>query len=550
MSRKPDRERAGARVVLVMLLVLVVLLGGGYVAAYANAQDKTPRGTRVAGVNVGGRTVFQAAQALRAGLKTLANAPITLDIGTTTQEISPAEAGLGIDYVASVQQAGAGRSWNPDWLWNYYTGGQRLRPVVTVSAMTMSDFVTQLAASVGTQARDGRVGFGDQGVTIVKPRPGRTIDPRQAQAAITAAYLSDDPTAHIDLVSSAPGIDDADVRAAVQGFANPAISGSVTLDFDGRKVRLQPRDFASTLSLRPVDGKLKPHVDGKRLVELVEQAMPGHGDPVDATVALIGGRPEVVPARPGVSFQAPEVVAAFTAALTLPEGQREAAVSAQERRPKFSTQDARHLKIRHRVGTFTTTYAAADAGADLTRAVTLIDGTLLMPGDTFSFADVAGTGYGPDVLAVSTALFNAAFEAGFTDVEHHAPATYAGRSPVGRQATVADGQDLRFAPDSPYGVMVQARLTPASPGHPGTVHVTLWSTAVWEVTVSTSARSNVVEPTAQESSDPGCVPYAGRRGFDVDVTRHLHDPADPTRDHDEVVHTTYAPVDAVVCTAA
>ena len=52
-----DRERAGARVVLVMLLVLVVLLGGAYVAAYSAAQDKIPRGTTVADVDVGGRTL-------------------------------------------------------------------------------------------------------------------------------------------------------------------------------------------------------------------------------------------------------------------------------------------------------------------------------------------------------------------------------------------------------------------------------------------------------------------------------------------------------------
>ena len=44
-----------------MLLVLAVLLGGGYAAAYVSAQDKTPRGTERGGVNVGGRTLVEAA---------------------------------------------------------------------------------------------------------------------------------------------------------------------------------------------------------------------------------------------------------------------------------------------------------------------------------------------------------------------------------------------------------------------------------------------------------------------------------------------------------
>jgi hypothetical protein len=59
----------------------------------------------------------------------------------------------------------------------------------------------------------------------------------------------------------------------------------------------------------------------------------------------------------------------------------------------------------------------------------------------------------------------------------------------------------------------------------------------------------VVEPTATEGAGEDCVASPGRRGFDVDVTRHLHSLTDPASDRDETVTTTYAPVDAVVCTA-
>src|SRR5690349_235200 len=106
-----DRERAGARVVLVMLLVLLVLTGGGYVAAYAGSQDRIPRGTTVSGVKVGGRSLVAAAQALRDGLSTRVNSPITLAVGDRREQVLPAEMGLGVDYVASVTQAGAGTSW-------------------------------------------------------------------------------------------------------------------------------------------------------------------------------------------------------------------------------------------------------------------------------------------------------------------------------------------------------------------------------------------------------------------------------------------------------
>ncbi len=533
-----------------MLVVLVVLCGGGYVAAYAGSQHKTPRGTVVAGVNVGGRTLAGAVAALRAGLDTRVNSPITLDIGGKKRSILPAEVGLGIDYVASIRQAGAGDSWEPERLWDYYTGGSELDPVVTVSEMTMADYLTGLAVDSGVAPRDGGVEFVNQRVEVIDPKPGRTIDPQQAQAAITTAYLSTDRTAHIDLVPSAPAIDDADVREAVQSWANPAMSGPVALDLTQQQVRLQPRDFAAALSMRAVDGALQPHVDMRTLDRLVHERLLGNGKPEDATVALAGGRPHVTPARPGVSFEPVALVAAFTAAIALPEGQRVAPVAVELQDPAFTTEDAQALGIEHRVAIATTTYSAGQAGPDIARAVGRLDGTLLKPGDTFSWADVAGSGYGPAALPVATALFDAAYDAGFGDVEHHAPATYAGRSPVGREATVADGADLRFSVDSPSGVIVQAKLTGASPGVPGTVKIVLWSTAAWDVTVSTSARYDVVEPTVTEVAGPDCVASPGKHGFSVDVTRHLHDLTGATADRDETMTTTYAPVDGVACTGS
>ncbi len=275
--------------------------------------------------------------------------------------------------------------------------------------------------------------------------------------------------------------------------------------------------------------------------------MVNQGHAVDASVALVNGRPHVVEGRPRVTFEPAAVVAAFTAALVLPEGQRVAPVDVQLHPPAFSTEDAEHLGIEHRVATSTTSYPSRAAGPDLTRAATLLDGTVLMPGDTFSWADVAGSGYGPDADAVATALYDAASEAGFGDVEHHAPATYAAPSPVGRQATVEDGADLKFSVDSPYGVLVQVKVTGAAPGSPGAVKVVLWSTAAWEVTVSTSARYDLVEPASVEDTGEDCVASPGKRGFSVDVTRHLHDLAGAAGDRDETVTTTYAPVDAVVC---
>jgi vancomycin resistance protein YoaR len=570
-TQRPDkRERAGFRVVLVTLLVLGALIGGGYVAAYLGAQDKTPRGTEVGGVDVGGLTLVAAAAALRDGLAARADAPVTIEVGGETQTASPAQLGLGVDYVASVREAGAGRSWDPVWIWNYYTGGDDLDPVVSVSEPAMQDYLATLAESTGTPAVDGQVTFKGTRVREVKPRSGRAIDPEQAREAIVAAYLSEDPTASLDLVSTAPDIDADDVREAVEGFANPAVSAAVTLVFGEDRVRLRPRDFASALSLRPVDGKLEPHVNQRKLLRLVEEQVASDGGaPVDATVALVGGRPKVIPAKPGVEFDPDEVTAAFTAALAKPEGEREARVDAEVRQADFTTADAKALKIVEQVSTFTTYFPYADyRNTNIGRAMELINGTVLKPGETFSLNDTVGErtaengfvkgfiiengifkeDYGGGVSQSATTTFNAAFFAGLEDVEHKPHSFYIDRYPVGREATVAwPSVDLRFTNDTPYGVLIQAGITPSSSSAQGSATVTMWSTKYWEITTSASDRYNLTSPKIRRLDTEDCYPNEGYGGFDIDVTRHFHLPSDPSQDHDEVMHTHYTPSDTVIC---
>ena len=84
---------------------------------------------------------------------------------------------------------------------------------------------------------------------------------------------------------------------------------------------------------------------------------------------------------------------------------------------------------------------------------------------------------------LATTTYNAMFFAGLKDVEHEAHTVYSARFPKGRVATVDYGKsDLRFTNDSPYGVLITARVTPSSQSREGTVTVSMWSTKRWVVT--------------------------------------------------------------------
>lgn len=570
MTRVTNKsERAGGRAVILVVLALALLVAGGWAAAYAVAGDKVPRGTTVAGVDVGGRTEAEAAQALEDGLAERLDQPITVAAGSATEEITPAEAGLSIDLRASVEAAGGGRSWKPARLWDYFTGGADLEPVVQVDDAAMGELLDRLGSEVGTLPKDGSLEFEGSEVRRIEPEAGEAIDPDVAAQAITAAYLADDPSVELTLIPAQPEIDEADVQGALDSFANPAVSGPVTLVFGDSPVQLAPRDFGEVLGVKAEGGVLVPAIDQEALKALVDAGISEDGAPVDATVVLRNGKPKVVPAKPGVTYEPAAVAATFQQLLTQPSGQREAEVEATVAEPEFSTKDARQLRIREKVSTFTTYYPPASyRDTNIGRAAELVDGTVLKPGETFSLNDIVGertvengftTGtiisngifkedLGGGVSQMATTTFNAAFFAGLEDVEHKPHSVYIDRYPVGREATVAWGAvDLRFTNDTPYGVLVDAKVLKSAGRSQGTVTVTMWSTKVWDITTTTSDRYRFTQPATRTLTTPDCVPNQGYGGFDVDVKRFFKKPGSDTVEKTENFHTTYIPSDTVVC---
>ena len=553
-----------------MLAGLVLLAGGAYAAAYLAAGDRVPRGTSVAGVEIGGQTPAQARTTLEEELAEQVDTPIEVSVGPTTQRLRPDDLGLAVDVAASVEAAGGGRSWDPARIWDYYTGGDELPAVLDVDDDAMTTALTALAEEVGTPARDGAVTFDGGQIVEREPREGQQLDVEAARAAIEQDWPAEAGTpVGLELVTVEPDIDAADVRAAVEGFANPAVSAPVTLRFGRSEIRLNQREFLPTLRLRPRDGELVPGVAKKQLTRLLDRRI-SSGEPVDATVRLVDGRPRVVRAKPGVTFEPADVERQLLQVVTRPSGDREARIEAVAEKAEVSTKEARSWNIKERVSTFTTYYPHADyRNTNIGRAGEIIDGTVLAPGETFSLNDIVGertraNGFtegfiisdgilvedlGGGVSQMATTLFNAAFFAGLKDIEHKPHSFYIDRYPVGREATVAWGAvDLRFQNDTDHGVLVEASVTPSTPSTSGVVTVSMWSTKTWDITTRTSDRYNITREETRRIDTPDCHANDGYGGFDIDVWRYFRRPGSDELVKQEKLHTTYTPSDTVICT--
>lgn len=570
-SAAQPRDKAGAKVVLWLLLGLGVLFGGLYVAAHYVAGDKVPRNTTVSGVRIGGHPQGEAAERLRAGLADRVARDIPTTVDGQQVAVDPARAGLSVDYAASVAEAGGERSWDPVRLWNYFTGGDAFEAEVEVDETAYNAFLAGLDDQYGAEARDGAIRFDGDQIRTRRARTGQALDPSDTLDALEGAFLeeSPDPVA-LEMVEVEPAIDATDVQEALDEFASPAVAAPVTLAFEGSQVKLFPADYTAAITLEPVDGELSATLDAARLTEVVGGKVT-QGAPVDASVVLVDGTPQVVPAKPGVTFDAAELESGFLGVVAAPQGERTLALSAQVAKPAFTTKDARALRVRERVSTFTTYFPYAEyRNVNIGRAAEIIDGTLLKPGETFSLNDTVGErteangftkGYvindgilvqdlGGGVSQMATTLFNAMFFAGLEDVEHKPHSFYIDRYPVGREATVAWGAvDLRFTNDTPYGVLIDTSFTNSTPSSSGAVTVTMYSTKYWDITTTTGERYNITKPRTRRIDDLTCHPNEGYGGFDIDVVRYFRPVGENTETReDEVFSTTYTPSDTVICT--
>ena len=564
------RERSGFGAVLVVLVMLALLVGGGWAAAYFFAEDRLPSGTTVAGVGIGNLTADAAEQRLREQLENRLDEAVQVQVGGNTARVVPARAGLSIDVEATVARAGAERSWDPRDLWNHYTGGDEVAPVLDLDEAAFDTALERLDTALGAPARDGAVAFGKDGVQVTDAAVGQGLDPDELRDALVEAIPSDERTVELALHEVVPDIDQADVQQALTSFANPAMAAPVTLVFGESPVALRPQQYAAALRLEPQGDALVPGLDEKALQELVAAGIADDASaPVDATVRIVGGKPQVVPARPGVAFDPAEVSRVFLDLVTKPEGQRRAPITATVAEPEVSTADAQAWQIKERVSTFTTHFPYAEyRNTNIGRAAELVNGTVVEPGETFSLNGVVGertreNGFtegwtiqegifradlGGGVSQLATTTFNAMFFAGLKDVEHKAHSLYISRYPVGREATVAWGAlDLRFQNDTPYGVLVTTGFTPSTPGRQGSVTVSMWSTKVWDITTRTSGRYAFTDFKTRTVTDGNCEPTEGARGFSVDVWRYFSKPGSDTVEKTEKFHTVYRPQDHVIC---
>ncbi|WP_079154397.1 VanW family protein [Streptomyces subrutilus] len=549
---------------------VVLGLGGLYATGLVTGGD-IAQGTHVRGVDIGGMSRAEARQALAARFGPGAAAPLVLKVGDHEERAAPAALGLSLDTEATLDRAGRTGYGPVAVIGGLLAPGDReIEPVVRLDEEAGRTALDRIGETAEQPVREGAIAFEKGTAKAVAARPGTTLVEDRALDRLREAYLKPDAgPVELPVEHTRPRIGADETGRAMRQFARPAMSGPVTLTVDGKRIPISPAVLGAHLKMT-ADGtnRLVPSLDSKGLL-----ADPAVARPIEEATRIprdaelgVGADGRVVlgdPGNPGRQVNQAALGRTVLPLLTRSGAARSAELPTVEVQPDLTSAEAQRLGIKEKVSSFTVEFPAAPyRTTNIGRAVELINGSVVMPGEEWSFNRTVGertpeNGFvdgimindgqyvkspGGGVSAVATTMYNAVFFAGLKPVEHGAHSFYIERYPEGREATVAWGTlDLRWINDSGHALYVQAQSTDTS------LTITLLGTKKYdEIRATQGPRTNVTEPGKRTGSGPLCEVQTPLEGFDVTVGRVF------VQGGREVGHeefkTHYTPRDEVTCT--
>lgn len=313
---RPRRQWITRRRLAIASGVLLALLVSGYGGGLLYAGPGVLRGTTVAGVPIGGLPPAEAEQKLAATLTPMANAPVPLQAAGQRLTLDPRTAGLRMDPRATVAATGR-RSFNPVQLFNVLVYAPRQVPVHTdADPVLLGTALGQVERQVHRNPADGTIGFASGTPQAVAAQDGQTIDLPRSITTVENEYLHRAPIP-LPVAVLPPKVSTAEVWREMHDFAEPAVSGPVTVNVQGKSVSLPPSTFATHLSVSPdSNGVLHPSVDGSGVLnDAGAELGPLQVPPKHASTQIVRGRRVTTPAQDGYIIRPEDLAGALLQAL-------------------------------------------------------------------------------------------------------------------------------------------------------------------------------------------------------------------------------------------
>ena len=515
---------------LVLIAVLLLAASGAAVARGLQFRGAAKPGVHVLGVDVGGKSREQIVRDLRSWSRR----GVTIRAGARSFHVQRGWL-VSINADATANRALAAGSE----LALIVPKRQDVAPVI--GRADEADNVLEQLARAGREARPANVELHGATVVVTPSRQGRRLD----NAVLLRRLSRNASVVNAPFRRVPPSISDAVAeRAAAE--ARALLEQPVQIDYHGaRRGELTPAQLARAVAIDRHGSGFVVQVDGDALANAVR---PRLGNWIqrarNARFVVVGGRVSVIPSRPGRDVVPTQLVTAVTAAATTGHV---AHVELGARQPDLTTAEAHALGINEKLVAFTTDMGVSSSNRihNVHLMADFIDGTLIKPGETFSFNEVVGPrtaergflegqmiigslvlpSIGGGVCQTATTLFNDAFEIGLPILARTNHNLYLSHYPLGRDATVSwGGPDFQFKNDLKHGILIKTSYTDS------TLTFTFYGTSEHRRVVSnTGAQTNWTSPGMNYAVDPNAprgsakvVSGTGEKGFDVTVDRTVY----------------------------
>ncbi|PZG83628.1 hypothetical protein C1I97_34570 [Streptomyces sp. NTH33] len=278
-SKAAKKKGRGKLPLLVGGVVLVA--GVAYGAGLLMNRSDVPKGTTVLGVDIGGGTRDDAVKKLDDVFGKRVNQPLKLSVEGRTITLKPDQAGLQFDTQATASAA-ATSDYNPVSVIGSLFGNHReVEPRMPVDEEKLQVALQNTSGGVGS-VTEGGIKFESGKAVAVYGKPGKGIDVARSAGAVQEAYRTQVETGsalpvRLPTTTRQPTISNAEVDRMMKEFAEPAMSGNVTVMTDpAHSVPFSPQNSLwKFLRVKAVNGKLVDNPDLKALKELYGQTFDG-----------------------------------------------------------------------------------------------------------------------------------------------------------------------------------------------------------------------------------------------------------------------------------
>lgn len=538
--------------IIASIVLLLIILGVADAAYYSN---KIHKGVTVSEVPFGGKNKDSAVQDIKALAKALEAKPVSIKYEDKTWELKPEEIDFRVDVEKSFDRAfnlgkEGGLFQNIKTRIGLWFAPRQLEPAFKYDHKKMDEFVKEVKKDVDIPTEDASIKIVESRAAISSSKNGLEVKRQDfINKVLKALSYKDIKSVALPVEVIKPDITEDDLSGAKKTIKQ-MLKYPMTLKYKTDSWNVSVEQITEWLEFNKVrEGDrwtLKPILSRDEVVSFVEDKTKGLAkEPKNADFKIEDDKVVIVPSSDGIKVDSSKAYDDIVRASN-DDDKRVIMLSMKLAKPKLTTEDASKMGIKEKVSSFTTTYNPGQASRvhNIKTLAKELDGTILAPGEEFSFNGAMGPrtaakGYreapaiingrlvpslGGGVCQVATTLFNTIFFGGFEVVERHNHSFFISHYPTGRDATVSyGGPDLKFKNSYPTHLLIKAAASGSS------ITITFYSTSQgFEVNYTTDGPSNF-KPAGVVREDDPTLPVGtekvfeeGYSGRDVTIYRTIY----------------------------